>query len=144
MDKTKDLGFIGIVKYELNHYMTFKGCASRREYWMFTLFIFLLYLVAGMCSVPFFENREMPTFNSIALCLLALFYLIQIPPFLAVTVRRLHDSNKCGGYLFFSGVPYIGGFILLYFLVKASDPNSKYREGNEDKLIEEEEDDLLK
>ena len=49
------------------------------------------------------------------------FYLSLIIPTLAVTVRRLHDTNKSGWYYFISLIPLIGGIILLVWLLSDGD-----------------------
>ncbi|WP_409337850.1 DUF805 domain-containing protein [Capnocytophaga canis] len=36
---------------------------------------------------------------------------------IAVTVTRLHDTGRSGWNIFLGLIPYIGGFILLYFWV---------------------------
>ncbi len=42
-------------------------------------------------------------------------------PQLTVTVRRLHDTNRTGWWYLITLIPYVGAFILLYFMVLASD-----------------------
>ena len=36
-------------------------------------------------------------------------------PALAVSVRRLHDTNKSGWYYLMGFIPYVGGIIMLVF-----------------------------
>ena len=66
----------------LQKYATFKGRASRSEYWWFALFMFLLGIV-GLIS-------------EIIDVIISLLILI---PSIAVTVRRLHDTNRSGWLL---------------------------------------------
>lgn len=48
---------------------------------------------------------------------LFVFYLLAIlVPYLAVVVRRLHDSGKSGWYYFVSFIPGIGGIWMLILL----------------------------
>ena len=57
-----------------------------------------------------------------------IFNLCILPASICVTVRRLHDIGKPGTYYFIGLIPYIGGAILLYFLVKPTKEDSPYRE----------------
>lgn len=43
-------------------------------------------------------------------------------PSLAVTVRRLHDTEHSGWWLLIGLVPLIGGIVLLVFMVQDSKP----------------------
>ncbi|MCL2304252.1 MAG: DUF805 domain-containing protein, partial [Planctomycetaceae bacterium] len=45
-----------------------------------------------------------------------------IIPSLAVIVRRLHDAGYSGWMYFISLVPFVGGIILLVFLLQDSQP----------------------
>jgi uncharacterized membrane protein YhaH (DUF805 family) len=77
------LSFVDSIKSGFRNYVTFRGRASRSEYWWWTLFAFLVQAVtAGVDD----------TFNLIAT--LGLFL-----PGLAVNVRRLHDTNRRGWWL---------------------------------------------
>lgn len=83
-------------------YATFKGRASRSEYWFFVLFQFVVGLVtAGIDIAIFGLENEVSPLNSIAS--LAMFL-----PALAVTWRRLHDTDRSGWW--------IGGFYLAIFV----------------------------
>jgi len=55
--------------------------------------------------------------------LTVLAFLVYIIPALAVTVRRLHDINKSGWWIFIRIIPYVGDLILFVFSVMDSDPN---------------------
>lgn len=110
---------------------TLKGTASRSEYWYFALFIFLavfaltipfLILAGGTASYSS-ENGILPF-----LVVSVIFYLCILPASICATVRRLHDIGKPGTYYFIGLIPYIGGAILLYFLVKPTKEDSPYRE----------------
>jgi uncharacterized membrane protein YhaH (DUF805 family) len=77
----------------LKNYAKFKGRAERREFWCFSLinafvFIFLVVLDASM-GAP--EDELSPARIATLLFNIAIFI-----PGLAVTVRRLHDSNRSG------------------------------------------------
>ncbi|NDE11453.1 MAG: DUF805 domain-containing protein [Chitinophagia bacterium] len=72
----------------LQNYATFKGRASRSEYWYFVLFniIFSIALsyVSGVVNLPILY-----TIYSLALLI----------PSIAVAVRRMHDVGKSGWFI---------------------------------------------
>ena len=57
--------------------------------------------------------------------ILAIFALAVILPALAVTVRRLHDTNRSGWWILVNLIPYVGGLVLLVLCAFAgtSGPN---------------------
>ncbi len=93
----------------LKQYATFSGRARRKEYWMFTLINMIIMLAIYITATVL----EAPILGIIFLIyVLALFI-----PNLAVTVRRLHDTNRSGWWFFISLVPFVGGIVLFIFLV---------------------------
>lgn len=68
-------------------YANFSGRARRKEYWFFVLFQAISLLVAFLIDLIVFGKSSI----FYGLCALALFI-----PNLAVTVRRLHDTNRSG------------------------------------------------
>ena len=94
------------IRVNFQKYATFRGRASRSEYWWFVLFSFLGGSAASIIDVALFgaENNLSP--------LNTIFSLALILPTLAVSVRRLHDIDRTGWW--------IGGFylaMLAFFLV---------------------------
>ena len=51
----------------------------------------------------------------------ALFGLITIIPYLAVSVRRLHDTNRSGWWILIAFVPIIGTILLIVWYCFDSD-----------------------
>jgi uncharacterized membrane protein YhaH (DUF805 family) len=118
-------------------YATFSGRARRREYWGFLL---LLTIVATLLTLWLFAAlgwqsaagtpEEFEAMVSAggpamwALGALSIFYLFTIIPSLAVSVRRLHDSDKSGWWLLLNLVP-AGALVLFifYLLDGTSGPN---------------------
>ena len=100
----------------LKKYAVFSGRARRREYWMFelineliTLALFLLAVFLGKAGFEYFIGLPV------------LYILATMIPNLAKLVRRLHDTNHSGWWLFISIVPF-GGIFLLVLTVRDSDP----------------------
>jgi len=88
----------------LKKYFVFQGRASRSEYWWFQLIVSPSYFVSTIL-----ENEIGYFFLGITL-----FTLI---PAISAGVRRLHDTNRSGFFLLISFIPFIGGVVLLFFLI---------------------------
>ena len=88
----------------LKKYFVFKGRASRSEYWWFQLIVSPSYFISTIL-----ENEIAYFFLGVTL-----FTLI---PAISAGVRRLHDTNKSGFFLLISFIPFIGGLVLLFFLI---------------------------
>src|SRR5436309_182179 len=89
----------------LKKYAVFSGRARRKEYWMYSLFVFVIYAVlAGIGA-----GAKVPA----VMVLAVVFYLGVLIPSLAVGVRRLHDTGRSGWWLLFGIVPLVGGITLL-------------------------------
>ncbi|MBO4254267.1 DUF805 domain-containing protein [Streptomyces griseorubiginosus] len=103
----------------LKKYAVFNGRARRKEYWMYTLFVGIIYVVLSVLSVA--------TKSSAFSILLVIFWLAILLPSLAVGVRRLHDTGRSGWWLLFGIVPLVGGITLLVFTCLDSEPGqNKY------------------
>lgn len=102
----------------LKKYADFNGRARRKEYWMFFLFNIIISIallivdgILGTSAVPG------------AMGLLGAIYLLALLiPGIAVAVRRLHDTGRSGWWILIVLVPFVGGIILIVFLVQDSMP----------------------
>ena len=101
----------------LKKYAVFSGRARRKEYWMFFLFNIIIALV-----LVFIDGATGPARGSgIGLGpLYGLYVLATLIPSIAVSVRRLHDTNRSGWWLFLSLVPLIGGIAIFVFMCQDS------------------------
>ena len=63
----------------------------------------------------------LPLVSSIFVIPSTLYLITCWVPLLAVTVRRLHDTNRPGPYLLLGSIPILG-FLVLYWLSQDSDP----------------------
>ncbi len=96
-------------------YANFNGRARREEYWMFVLFSMLIYVV--MFGVLLGSMvADIKTLGIIMVVLCCIYILGIFVPTLAVTVRRLHDTNRSGWAYLISFIPLVGPIILLVFL----------------------------
>ncbi|GAB1855866.1 DUF805 domain-containing protein [Flavobacteriaceae bacterium MHTCC 0001] len=106
--------YLKVVK---DNYANFQGRARRKEFWMFYLFhiIFILVLafIGGALSVE--------SDSGIAFVAIGIYFLATIIPFLAVSVRRLHDTGKSGWYYLLTLIPYVGGIIMIVLMSQNGD-----------------------
>lgn len=106
-----------------SRYADFSGRSRRMEYWMFRLFEFLVF-VGGFFFIAFLGGlmrgaggeQAGGIVGGIGMLALGLFLLGSIIPSIAVTVRRLHDTNRSGWMLLLGFIPLIGGIVLLVFM----------------------------
>ena len=100
----------------LKKYAVFSGRARRKEYWLFILLSWLLYIAAGIL-----DGLEGTAEESSELWE-TLVTLALLVPGLAVTIRRLHDIGKSGWWLLLWLVPIIGVIVLFVFSLMDSQP----------------------
>ncbi len=109
-------------KVVFENYANFSGRARRSEYWYFILaqlLIFIGFIIIGSTIGLLFDTPENGFF--IAYGFFVLYLLVMIIPYLAVVVRRLHDSGKSGWYYLISFIPFIGGIWMLVLLCTEGD-----------------------
>jgi uncharacterized membrane protein YhaH (DUF805 family) len=91
----------------------YSGRASRKEYWLFQLFS-IIFIYATIFSLALFHPLGNVQYSFHFLALLIIVYIISN---LAVTVRRLHDQDKSGWFIFINLIP-LGSLFMLYHMVK--------------------------
>lgn len=101
------------------NYANFNGRARRKEYWMFTLFniiaVIAITIVAGILG------SISDTLGSIMAIVYLIYVVAVFIPSIAVTVRRLHDTDKSAWWLLLILVP-IASIVLIVFLCLDSTP----------------------
>ena len=95
----------------LKKYAVIEGRASRKEYWLFLLI---------SVSVVWAILDEISS-------LIGIVYLGAIwLPMMAVTVRRLHDTNRRGRWVLLNLVPFVGLIVLFWMVIKGTDGDNDY------------------
>lgn len=97
----------------LQKYAVFEGRARRSEYWYFVLFNLLISIFLGIIDYLLFGSHGFGLLRGV-------YSLAVLVPGLAVSVRRLHDTNRSGWWLLLAFVPIIGAIVLLVFMVQDS------------------------
>ena len=96
----------------LKKYAVFSGRARRMEYWMFGLFYLIFAIVLGIIDSILGIGWEGGGLLS------SLFLLAMVIPSIAVTFRRLHDTDHSGWWLLIGLVPLVGTIILFIFMIQ--------------------------
>lgn len=104
-------------------YAVFSGRSRRREYWFFVLFNIIISVVLVMIDIAIGLGNKEAGIGVLS----GIYSLAVIIPSLAVTVRRLHDTDKTGWWLLIIFVPVIGAIVMLVFMLLDSQPGeNKY------------------
>lgn len=74
---------------------------------MFTLFNIIAVVVLAIVDGVLGTNGTLGVLYMLAVLL----------PSIGVSIRRLHDTDRSGWFLLFAFIPFIGGFIVLYFMI---------------------------
>jgi uncharacterized membrane protein YhaH (DUF805 family) len=113
----------------LRNGFTYRGRASRSAFWWFFLAVTLGYVAIWLIAVLLTAT----TSRTGAGLIVGLLSLAMIYPGLAgfaLTVRRLHDTDRSGWWYLIGAVPYVGVIILLVILAGQGTPGpNRYDEG---------------
>lgn len=111
-------------------YFRISGRASRAEFWLFTLAVYIE-LAVILCLELFLkelsEQLEDPKTAMIilfVLLFLLLALLVVIIPSITVAIRCLHDTGRSGWWYLLNAVPWVGSIILLIFFCQPSEPGT--------------------
>jgi uncharacterized membrane protein YhaH (DUF805 family) len=99
----------------MNHYLNmfkqyadFSGRARRAEYWQALLINAAIVFVLEMVGLLLLRSAL-----AVVLAVLGVYVLAVFIPGLALSVRRLHDTDRSGAYILMSLIPVVGGILLL-------------------------------
>lgn len=91
--------FVDVLKKQ---YIDFAGRATRTQFWMFNLFVFVIVFVisfiAGLIKLPILATLAM---------------LAILVPSIAMSVRRVRDLGISGWFILIGLIPVVGGIVLL-------------------------------
>jgi len=100
------------IKTCFSKYADFNGRASRSEYWWFSLFTVLGYIVTAFIHEALY----------------GVFVLGTLLPTIAVGARRLHDTGRSGWMQLIMLIPLIGALVLLYFVLQPGEGENRFGE----------------
>lgn len=144
-------------------YDSFDGRASRSEYWLFQLYLYVLLILfevaftvvlspiatvitlaigpggATLVTAPFWVGALALSLLLIAFTLISILAsLLLLVAGISLTIRRLHDAGYSAWFMLFGLVPYIGGLVLLVFSVLPSDKPNQWGDGPQGPATDEE------
>ena len=97
-------------------YFDFTGRARRKEYWTFTLITQVIGGIIGAFLYP-----SVSACGSIVPSVIYLIFILAVfIPSLAVTVRRLHDTNRSGWLCLISPIPIVGWILMMVWMCSDS------------------------
>jgi uncharacterized membrane protein YhaH (DUF805 family) len=108
-------GFIDAIKKGFKGYVVWNARSTRAEYWWWTLFAVIVAIVASILDSIIFGGDFGAVTPLYTLTTLALFL-----PGLSVWIRRLHDIDRTGWWVWIGLIPFIGLIILLIFTLLPS------------------------
>jgi uncharacterized membrane protein YhaH (DUF805 family) len=100
-------------------YAVFSGRATPGEYWGFLLSsIVFAIVVLFPISILIGDTKDI---------IITLYSLALFLPYLAVAIRRLHDTNRSAWWIFINLLPIFGGLAFLVFMIVDGTPGeNKY------------------
>ena len=95
--------------------LTYSGRASRSEYWYWVLFCIIYFVADEIVFGAAFKGKDAPLkmLREPYFILDLAFAFVVLLASIAVTVRRLHDVNHRGWWLFVYVIPFIGLVVLV-------------------------------
>lgn len=99
----------------LKKYADFTGRARRKEFWMYTLFYLIFYVLAAVIDVALGT-----------MIFAGIYALVLLIPTIAISARRLHDTGRSGWWQLIGLIPLIGAIVLLIFYVQDSLGENEY------------------
>ena len=103
------MSFMDAVKSGIGKSFSFRGRASRSEYWWWILASVLFQIICAIIAL----------LGNIGIA--AIFPVLLIPPTTTVIVRRLHDLEKPGWFFLVVLIPLLGVLYLFYLFVQEGD-----------------------
>ena len=112
--------FVEVLKKQ---YFDFGGRATRKQFWMFNLYVFVIVLVLSFLTALI----GLQIIGQLAV-------LAIVVPSIAMSVRRVRDLGISGWFILIGLIPFIGGIVLLIGYCLPTDYLKKYGEQIQQKL----------
>ena len=107
------------VEMGYTRYLDFKGRSSRSEFWWWVLYLIVASMITRAIDV--FALGTDPVATGLVNTVWGLATFI---PQIAISVRRLHDTNKSAWLMLLLLVPLIGIVVFFWWTIKAGDGQS--------------------
>ena len=93
----------------LKKYAVFGGRAGRKEYWQFFLINTIIALLIALLEIQFGSSGAVSIVYS----------ALMLVPSVAVSMRRLHDTDRSGWWMLLNFLPLLGIVVLIFFFSQA-------------------------
>ena len=112
---------------------SFQGRINRKMYWIYLVVSIVMTLVVGLIGVALEDGDAPPE----VFLFMAPFIIVKLIIDIAVTVKRLHDTNRNGALWLMGFLPVIGAFYLIIVcgVIASTDGDNKYGAPPVNKLI---------
>jgi len=100
-------------------YAVFTGRSQRAEYWFFLLFNVIFTIILTLIDIAI--NNVTARFDGNFGILSLLYLVIIFVPSIAVSIRRLHDTDHSGWWILVYLIPILGPVIFIFFALQDSD-----------------------
>ncbi len=112
-------------------YSTISGRASRAEYWWFTLFMYLVYIVIYTLSAVMMFNLHRVSgaqmFGALLVIgLMSIISILLVVPSICVGIRRLHDIGRSGWWILLSFAPIVRWVIFVFSILPSQPTANEY------------------
>jgi uncharacterized membrane protein YhaH (DUF805 family) len=109
--------FLAVIK----NYAGFSGRAGRREFWMFYLVYILIFIALAIVGAILPDSIAL-----VSSALTGIFALAMFIPTLAVSVRRLHDTDHSGWWMLLGIIPLAGLYILYLLIIEGTQGTNRF------------------
>ena len=135
------------------NYAVFNGRATRSEFWYFFLIHVVVILILGVIdnaiwgsysgfelfrhTDDLYSSESLYAVNTMGPIgiLTTIYFIAASVPYLAVAVRRLHDTNRSGWWVLIKIIPIVGLIVIFIFMVLDGTPGDN-RFGGDPKASE--------
>ncbi|MGH1359804.1 MAG: DUF805 domain-containing protein [Burkholderiaceae bacterium] len=98
--------------------LDFSGRTRRRDYWLAMLVHIVIMMLLAYIGGGIDESGEYSPG-----ILGSLYVLASLVPAIAIGIRRFHDTGRSGWWMLIGFIPFIGGLIVLIFMLIAGQPD---------------------
>lgn len=125
------MSFGDAIKTCFSNYVTFSGRAARSEFWWWVLFVWLVQIGLSIVDSVLFgtvtTGEGSVSASTDTPILSGIFSLAVFVPTIAVSVRRLHDTDRTGWWYLLVFVPLIGIIVLIvWWATKGTDGPNRF------------------
>jgi len=114
----KKVGLLQAYRLLWSKCFCYQGCSSRAEYWKAVLANVIVFVILFFVNAVMFPDA--PT-------LIQAYLLIASIPFLSLGVRRLHDTNRSGHWMWLCLTGYGSIALLVFFCFESVTQNNRFK-----------------